>query len=108
MDVSCPKRKYGDLKKVSLAYQEGFFQPDNRVQFCCFLVGSAGPEFLVVSSTTKGTRQPTPPDEAAGWGHVESLGMVRCTCCPLKDSSSRSPTRGPLPRDYWPHGSKIV
>ena len=23
MDVNCPKRQYGDLKKVSLAYQEG-------------------------------------------------------------------------------------
>ena len=60
MDVSCPKRKYRDLKKVSLAYEEGFFQTDKRVQFCCFLVGSGGPEFLVRSSTTKGTRQPTP------------------------------------------------
>ena len=74
MDVNCPKRQYGELKKVSLAYEEGFFQPDKRVQICFFLVGSADPEFLVVSSTTKGTRQPTPPEEAAGWGHVESLG----------------------------------
>lgn len=59
MDASCPKRKCRDLKKVSLPYEAGFFQAAKRVQFCCLLLGSGRPEFLVESSTTKGSRQPT-------------------------------------------------
>jgi hypothetical protein len=57
MDVPCPKCNSTDLKKVSLAYEEGLYRSDKRAQFRGVLIGSGGPVVLVGTSTTKGTRQ---------------------------------------------------
>lgn len=57
MDVSCPECNSTDLKKVSLAYEEGLYRGDKRAQFRGVLVGSGGPGVLVGTSTTKGTKQ---------------------------------------------------
>lgn len=78
MDVRCPKRNSTDLKKVSLAYEEGLYQSDNRAQFRGVLVGSGGPGVLIGTSTTRGTKQTGLTAQSGGeWGHVESASMLQ-------------------------------
>ena len=57
MDLRCPKCNSIDLKKVSLAYQEGLFHVDTRTRIRGFLFASGGPEVLVGRATTRGVRQ---------------------------------------------------
>jgi|SRR5882762_7073783 len=57
MDLRCPKCNSTDLKKVSLAYQEGLFRTEARTRIRGILVGSGGPGILVGSAETKGTHQ---------------------------------------------------
>src|SRR5262245_12200281 len=57
MDLRCPKCNSTDLKKVSLAYEEGLFRSNARTRIRGVLVGSGGPDLVVGSAATKGTRQ---------------------------------------------------
>ncbi len=59
MDLRCPKCNSTDLKKVSLAYEEGLFRSDARTQMHGILVGSGGPGILMGTGATKGTHQTT-------------------------------------------------
>lgn len=79
MDVPCPKCNGTDLKKVSLAYEEGLYQSDKRAQFRGVLAGSAGPGVLAGTSTTKGTKQ----TGLTG----QSGGVETCRIC--KNASAR-------------------
>src|SRR5579864_2948701 len=57
MDLQCPRCKSTDLKKVSLAYQEGLYRVDTRTRLSGVLIGSGGPDMVVGRARTKGVRQ---------------------------------------------------
>ncbi|SRR6266550_2133935 len=57
MDLRCPKCSSTDLKKVSLAYQEGLFHVDTRTRMLGLLFASGGPDVMVGRATTKGVQQ---------------------------------------------------
>lgn len=57
MDLRCPKCNSTDLKKVSLAYEEGLSRSNARTRIRGVLVGSGGPDVVVGSAATKGTHQ---------------------------------------------------
>lgn len=57
MDLRCPKCNSTDLKKVSLAYEEGLFRSNERTRIRGVLVGTGGPDVVVGSAATKGTHQ---------------------------------------------------
>ncbi len=57
MDLQCPRCKSTDLKRVSLAYQEGLYRVDTRTRLSGVLIGSGGPDMVVGAARTKGVRQ---------------------------------------------------
>jgi hypothetical protein len=57
MDLRCPKCNSTDLKKVSLAYQEGLYRTDARTRLSAALVGGSGPDLLVGRATTQASHQ---------------------------------------------------
>jgi len=57
MDLRCPKCSSTDLKKVSLAYQEGLFHVNTRTRMLGLLFASAGPDIMVGRATTRGVQQ---------------------------------------------------
>jgi hypothetical protein len=77
MDLRCPKCNSTDLKKVSLAHEEGFFQSEGRTRLRAVAVGSGGPDLVVGRATTRGTGQSalskklTPPVK---WSYLKVIG----------------------------------
>ena len=77
MDLQCPNCKSTDLKKVSLAYQEGLQRVSTRTRLRGIVVGSDGPDVVVGRATTKGTQQTeiskvlTPPKK---WSYLKLIG----------------------------------
>ena len=57
MDLRCPKCNSTDLKKVSLAYQEGLYRAESRARLRAAVVGGNGPDLLVGRATMRGTQQ---------------------------------------------------
>jgi hypothetical protein len=57
MELQCPKCGSTDLKKVSLAYQEGLQHVSTRTRLRGVVVGSDGPDVVVGRATTKGIQQ---------------------------------------------------
>jgi hypothetical protein len=74
MDLRCPKCNSTDLKKVSLAYQEGLYRTDARTRLSAALVGGNGPDLIVGRTTTQASHQSalskqlTPP---AKWSYLK-------------------------------------
>ena len=77
MDLHCPNCNSTDLKKVSLAHQEGLSRLNARTRIRGVVVGSDGPDLVVGRATTKGTQQTdiskalTPPKK---WSHRKLFG----------------------------------
>jgi hypothetical protein len=77
MDLQCPNCRSTDLKKVSLAYQEGLQHVSTRTQLRGVVVGNDGPDVVVGRAATKGVQQTeiskalTPP---AKWSYVKLFG----------------------------------
>lgn len=77
MDLQCPNCNSTDLKKVSLAYQEGLSRLNARTRIRGVVVGSDGPDLVVGRATTKGTQQTeiskalTPPKK---WSYPRLFG----------------------------------
>src|SRR5260370_4765165 len=77
MDVRCPKCNSTDLKKVSLAYQEGLFRGEARARLRAVVVGGGGPDMVVGRTTTRGSQQSalsknlTPPVK---WSYLKVIG----------------------------------
>jgi len=77
MDLQCPNCRSTDLKKVSLAYQEGLQRVSTRTRLRGVVVGSDGPDVVVGRATTKGTQQTeiskelTPPKK---WSYLKFIG----------------------------------
>ncbi len=57
MDLRCPKCNSTDLKKVSLAHQEGLYRVHARTRLRAVVVGSGGPDMVVGRATTQGSNQ---------------------------------------------------
>jgi hypothetical protein len=57
MELRCPKCNSTDLKKVSLAYQEGLYRADARTRLSAALVGGNGPDLVVGRATTQASNQ---------------------------------------------------
>ena len=57
MDLRCPKCNSTDLKKVSLAYQEGLNRSDASTRLSAALVGGNGPDLVVGRATTRASHQ---------------------------------------------------
>lgn len=86
MDLHCPNCNSTDLKKISLAYQEGLSLVDTRTRLRGVVVGSDGPDLVVGRATTKGTQQTeiskalTPPKKWScrklfGWSALVFLSV---------------------------------
>jgi transcriptional regulator with XRE-family HTH domain len=77
MELQCPNCKSTDLKKISLAYQEGLQHVSARTRLRGVVVGSDGPDVIVGRATTKGTQQTeiskplTPPNR---WSYLKLCG----------------------------------
>ena len=77
MELQCPNCRSTDLKKVSLAYQEGLRHVSTRTRLRGVMVGSDGPDVVVGRATTKGMQQTeiskalTPPTK---WSYVKLFG----------------------------------
>src|SRR5438270_11299846 len=56
-DLRCPNCSSTDLKKVSLAYQEGLFYTAARTRLRAFAVGACGPDLIIRKATTRGFHQ---------------------------------------------------
>jgi hypothetical protein len=54
MELRCPDCNSANLKKVSLAYQEGVRHVDTRTRLRAFLLGSDGPNLIVGGAATQG------------------------------------------------------
>lgn len=77
MDLGCPKCNSTDLKKLSLAYQEGISQVSARTRLRGVVVGSEGPNLVVGSGTTKGIQQTATSKAVAPptkWSYVKLAG----------------------------------
>src|SRR5882762_7394549 len=57
MDLRCPNCESTNLKKVSLAYQEGVYHIDTRTGVRGLLFAGGGPGVLVGRATTRGSQQ---------------------------------------------------
>ena len=77
MDFLCPKCNSTDLKKVSLAYQEGFYQTEGRTRLRAVAVGGGGPDLVVGRATTRASQQSafskqlSPPVK---WSYLKVIG----------------------------------
>jgi hypothetical protein len=56
-DLRCPNCGSADLKKVSLAYEEGLFCTVARTRLRAVAVDGRGPDLLVARATTRGSHQ---------------------------------------------------
>jgi hypothetical protein len=54
MDLRCPDCNGTDLKRVSLAYQEGLSHVDARTRLRAFMFGNEGPTLIVGKAVTQG------------------------------------------------------
>ena len=77
MDLRCPKCNSTDLKKVSLAHEEGLFRSEGRTRLRAVVVAGGGPDLVVGRATTHGTQQSalskklTPPVK---WSYLKVIG----------------------------------
>src|SRR5881227_1007499 len=55
--LRCPNCGSTDLKKVSLAYQEGLFYTAARTRLRAVAVGGCGPDLVIGKATTRGFHQ---------------------------------------------------
>ena len=57
MDMRCPKCNSTDLKKLSLAYEEGLYGSKGHTRLSAALVGGSGPDLIVGRATTRASHQ---------------------------------------------------
>jgi hypothetical protein len=86
MELQCPNCRSTDLKKVSLAYQEGLQHVSTRTRLRGVVVGSDGPDLILSRGTTKGTKQTeisrvlAPPTK---WSYVKLFGWSALMFLPV-------------------------
>ena len=77
MDLRCPKCNSTDLKKVSLAYEEGLFRNEGRTRLRAVVAGSGGPDLVVARASTHGTQQSALSKKLAPpvkWSYLKVIG----------------------------------
>src|SRR5438093_4385607 len=77
MDLRCPKCNSTDLKKVSIAHEEGLFRNESRTRLGAVVVGGGGPDLVVGKATTRGTHQSAPSKKLAPpvkWSYLKVIG----------------------------------
>jgi hypothetical protein len=77
MDLRCPKCNSTDLKKVSLAYQEGLYQAEGRTRLRAVAVGGGGPDLVVGRATTRGSQQSASSKQLSPpvkWSYLKVIG----------------------------------
>lgn len=77
MELRCPQCNSTDLKKLSLAYQEGISRVKARTRPRGVVVGSDGPDLIVGSGTTQGIQQSAISEAAAPptkWSYKRLVG----------------------------------
>ena len=105
MDLRCPKCNSTDLKKVSLAHQEGRFRVDTRTRLRGVIVGEGGPDVVVGRATTRGTHQTelskqlSPP---AKWSYLKLFGWSVVFSLVALVAYVRSVMSGPSPASSLP------
>jgi len=57
MDLCCPKCNSTDLKKVSLAYEEGIFRTEAQTRMRAAIIGGSGADFVVGRASTHGSHE---------------------------------------------------
>ena len=76
MDLRCPKCNSTDLKKVSLAYEEGLFRSEGKTRLRAVVAGG-GPDLVVGRATTRGTQQSVLSKKLAPpvkWSYLKVIG----------------------------------
>jgi hypothetical protein len=85
MDLRCPKCDGTDLKKASLAHQEGLYRINARTRLSAAVVGDNGPELAVGRATTRASQRSAlskalrPPVKWSYW-KVGSRSAVAWLC----------------------------
>jgi len=77
MDFRCPQCNSTDIKKLSLAYQEGISHVNAHTRLRGVVVGSDGPDMVVGSGTTQGIQQSAISKTAAPptrWSYKRLVG----------------------------------
>jgi len=77
MNLRCPQCNSTDLKKLSLAYEEGISHMNAHTRLRGVVVGSDGPDLVVGSGTTKGIQQTAISKAAAPptrWSYKRLVG----------------------------------
>ena len=77
MELRCPQCNSTDLKKLSLAYEEGISHINAHTRLRGVVVGSDGPDLVVGSGTTKGIQQTAISKAAAPptrWSYKRLVG----------------------------------
>ena len=77
MELRCPQCNSTDLKKLSLAYEEGISHINARSRLRGVVVGSDGPDLVVGSGATKGIQQTAISKAAAPptrWSYKRLVG----------------------------------
>jgi uncharacterized integral membrane protein len=77
MDLRCPKCNSNDLKKLSLAHEEGLFRSEGRTRLRAVVAGSGGPDLVVARATTHGTQQSALSKKLAPpvkWSYLKVIG----------------------------------
>lgn len=57
MDLRCPSCNSTDLKRLSIAYQEGRFSVNTNSRLRGVVVGAGGPDVVIGRATTRGVQQ---------------------------------------------------
>ena len=105
MDLRCPSCNGTDLKKLSLAYQEGRVRVDTRTRLRGVVVGEGGPNVVVGRATTRGTHQTelskqlSPP---AKWSYLKLIGWSVVFSLVALVAYVRSVMSGPSPASSLP------
>jgi hypothetical protein len=105
MDLRCPNCQAADLKKLSLAYQQGRFQVDTRTRLRGVVVGEGGPNVVVGRATTHGiqqtelSKQLSPP---AKWSYKKLLLWFAVVSFIALVVYVRSVMSGPAPASSLP------
>jgi hypothetical protein len=84
MELRCPSCNGSNLKKISLAYDEGLYRVDAQSRLRGFLFGSDGPNVIVGKAVTQGVHQTQlsrrlrPPMK---WSYVKLIGWSSLVSC---------------------------
>ena len=57
MELHCPQCGSSDLKKISLAYQEGLFQTQRSTRVRAAVIGGSGPDLVLGRASTHASHQ---------------------------------------------------